>query len=201
MNINTAIKIAEKWRYKYSLQTVLKDFVLGWAYSLTNLHKPYISYENDDDFIRVSKELSTELGQLMENGYSDPLGDLFAHFGVNKEQNFYNTPKQISSLMTAVIGIDSNTLTDHMDSCSGTGSITMSNIEKLVVESTISDKNFYLEELCPVNCAASMIQISFKIAHLTTVYGTDKCPKSVYIANINVLSRKSLSQHYVLKRT
>jgi hypothetical protein len=199
-----AISLIESTRYQVGTREFLNTFILHWA-SVLNQKASGSPFENDQ-VNKTAVELSFNLGQLMMAGHKDVLGQLLSHFG-DTSFGYFPTPNGVSELMSKLhFGEkpNANISKNIYDCCSGTGSLTISTIQEIIETNTtdsnpIGDCCFHLEEISPIKCHASFIQVMFYIGYYSKVLGKPLVPGELTIMCVDVLTRKSPQLMYRLK--
>lgn len=198
-----AMEIIERWRAPYGAQEAFSAFVYYWATAHTGLYHKESALYSDDKYMGDVSELANLLTEAMLSGYTDPLGDLLLQLGINthKKSPVEKQPES-SELLGHLMGLEENEVYEPF---AGTGRLAMDQMlaycQKYAEKNNpLGEKSFILEEVKPLNCAASVIQIFHKLEYLSKTLNKGIIPKELKIRNLDVLTREEGEHHYIARQ-
>lgn len=206
--LKEASSLIELWRYKTGTSEALKHFVCTWAFMQSGLYKPKQAIVSKDDFDSAGAELSWILSELMLAGLSDPLAILLSEHCKDtvKSQSYYPTPEPIGALISALTTDtdENNGPVSLYEPCCGSAGITLEKLEALAfkrahLENPLEGVTITAEDISEIAVKAFFIQIVHKLQYLTKTLKKKVTPDCIYIAQIDVLSRKKGSVIYHLE--
>lgn len=205
---NQAFRLIEQWRYRYSITRALPVFIKYWAHLHSGLYAPADEMINESKFTEVAMPLTHLLQQLMMHGETDPLARLLTEFcqGDSKHLAFFPTPSEVSHLIHALTngGRDIPVANRIYEPACGTAGISLESIEKLYFDNHNLDRplgqiSLVVEDIAETAIHSYFIQLLHKLQYLERVGQKSSVLKSVTISQVDVISRKAGSVHYVLE--
>ena len=199
--ITQAINLIGSWNLAGGNSQAFSDFVFYWAFAHTNQHKQETEFGAQASEKDGVVELAQLLTDAMLNGYSDPIGDILIQLGVNEEPK-QNNKLEGNEILGQMMGLNENEIYEPF--C-GTGSLTMEQMQvycekNMQQNNPLSAYTYHLEEIKPLNCAAAVIQIFHKLEYLSMKFNAAVIPAHLKIINIDPLTRKEGTQHYVASK-
>lgn len=199
--ITQAINLIGSWNLAGGNSQAFSEFVFYWAFAHTNQHKQETEFGSQASVKDGVVELAQLLTDAMLNGYSDPIGDILIQLGVNEEPK-QNNKIEGNEILGQMMGLNENEICEPF--C-GTGSLTMEQMQvycekNMQQNNPLSAYTYHLEEIKPLNCAAAVIQIFHKLEYLSMKFNAAVIPAHLKIINIDPLTRKEGTQHYVASK-
>ncbi|MGD1524168.1 N-6 DNA methylase [Vibrio owensii] len=196
---NSAFRLIESWRYKFTISSTLRLFVSDWAYQQSGLYPVDDPILKTKEYQDVAKPLTHIIAALMMNGVSDPLAVLLSEFCKedNKHLSYFPTPSGISKLMGEIMArdVDLSEPIRIYEPCCGTAGMILDKLEMIYQQNItrndpLGNVTVVVEDISSVALNAFFLQFVFKLQYLESTGQKPALPKHVTMTQLDVLSRK-----------